>query len=270
MIYIIFFTLYFLIALLIIFQLILYGARPTKTLAWLLAIFTIPIGGILLYIILGRNRRKQKLYGREKFEEITEYLKKIENQHTPVTSIEYNEHNKLIHMITKNCGSAPSTENNVTLLKNGYATFIAIFNALQAAKHFIHLEYYIFEEGKLADELLELFKHKVKDGVMIRILYDGIGSRSLSRTYIKKLKKIGVEIYSFLPIRFGQFLSSVNYRNHRKIIVIDNKIAFTGGINVSDKYVIGDPTLGIWHDMHLQIEGPAVYSLQAIFLKTGI
>jgi len=82
---------------------------------------------------------------------------------------------------------------------------------------------------------------------------------------INKLKKIGVEIHKFLPIRFGKFLSSINYRNHRKIIVIDDTIAFTGGINVSDKYVQGDPNLGAWHDMHLQLEGPIVHSLQAIF-----
>ncbi|MHA7056266.1 phospholipase D-like domain-containing protein [Aquimarina sp. M1] len=137
---------------------------------------------------------------------------------------------------------------------------------MQEAKYFIHRQYYIFEDGELAEGLFGLFEQKVKEGVLIRILYDGIGSRSLSKKYIKKLRKAGVEIYSFLLVRFGKFLSSVNYRNHRKIIVVDNKIAFTGGINVSDKYVKGDPDLGIWHDMHLQLEGPIVHSLQAIFV----
>ncbi len=240
--------------------------RPTKTLAWMLAIFTIPVGGMLFYLLLGRNRRKNKLFKLKRTDDISTYLKKAESHYDAVTEEEYQEHQKLIRLIIRNCGFAPSAGNKLKLLKNGNATFQAIFESLQKATDFIHLQYYIFEDGELAEGLFELFAQKIKEGVQIRILYDGIGSKSLSKKYIKKLRKAGVEIYSFLPVRFGKFLSSINYRNHRKIIVIDNKIAFTGGINISDKYVTGDPTLGIWHDMHLQLEGPVVHSLQAIFV----
>ena len=108
----------------------------------------------------------------------------------------------------------------------------------------IHLQYYIFEEGVLADRLLQLFQDKIAQGVEIRMIYDGVGSFSLSKAYLKKLLAIGVEVYPFLPFEFGRFLRSINYRNHRKIIVVDGEIAFTGGINISDKYLKGDPTLG--------------------------
>ncbi|WP_299249622.1 cardiolipin synthase [uncultured Aquimarina sp.] len=266
MLYAVFLILYFLAGIVIVIKLILYGMRPTKTLAWMLAIFTIPVGGMLFYLLLGRNRRKNKLFQLKRTDEIIAYLEKAESHYEPVTEEEYQEHEKLIKLITMNCSFAPSAGNQLRLLKNGDATFQAIFESLQKAEHFIHLQYYIFEDGHLAEGLFELFEQKVKEGVQIRILYDGIGSRSLSKKYIRKLQKAGVEIYSFLPVKFGKFLSSINYRNHRKIIVIDNKIAFTGGINVSDKYVKGDPNLGIWHDMHLQLEGPVVHSLQAIFV----
>lgn len=266
MVYVAFLILYFLAGIVIVIKLILYGMRPTKTLAWMLAIFTIPVGGMLFYLLLGRNRRKNKLFQLKRTDEIISYLEKAESHYESVTEEEYQEHQKLMKLITMNCGFAPSTGNQLKLLKNGDATFRAIFESLQKAEHFIHLQYYIFEDGHLAEGLFDLFAEKVKEGVQIRILYDGIGSRSLSKKYIRKLQKAGVEVYSFLPVKFGKFLSSINYRNHRKIIVIDNKIAFTGGINVSDKYVKGDPNLGIWHDMHLQLEGPVVHSLQAIFV----
>ncbi len=258
-------SLYIFIGVVIIIRLLLNGMRPTKTLAWVLAVFTIPVGGMLLYLMLGRNRRKNKLYKLKRTPKITNYINQTLDQYPSITEEEYTEHHKIISLITKNSYFVPSTGNELKLLKNGEVTFRAIFDALEQAEHFIHLEYYIFEEGELSKSLFELFQKKVKNGVKIRILYDGIGSISLSKKYIKKLKQIGVEIHKFLPIRFGKFLSSINYRNHRKIIVIDDKIAFTGGINVSDKYVKGDLTLGTWHDMHLQLKGPIVHSLQAIF-----
>ncbi|WP_282085410.1 cardiolipin synthase [Aquimarina algiphila] len=258
-------SLYILIGIFIIVRLLLNGMRPTKTLAWLLAIFTIPVGGMFLYLMLGRNRRKNKLFELRHTPKITSYIKKALDQYSPITEEEYEEHHKMISLITKNSYFSPCTGNDLKLLKNGRATFQAIFNALEKAEHFIHLEYYIFEEGELTNGLFELFRKKIKNGVKVRILYDGIGSRSLSKKYINKLKHIGVEIHKFLPIHFGKFLSSINYRNHRKIIVIDDEIAFTGGINVSDKYVNGDPDLGAWYDMHLQLKGPIVHNLQAIF-----
>lgn len=260
-----FLIVYIAFSLLIIAKLLLYGMRPTKTLAWLLVIFTIPIGGIFLYLLLGRNRRKNKLFDLRNSEEITKYLREVQKLHTEISVEEYAEHERLITLINKNSDFQPTTGNKLKLLKNGESTFDAIFTALKQAKHFINLEYYIFENGQLAEALYNLFEEKLKHGVKVRILYDGIGSSSLSRTYIKSLQNMGVEIHSFLPIKLGRFLSTLNYRNHRKIIVVDNKIAFTGGINISDKYINSDSDLGIWHDMHLQIEGPAATSLQRIF-----
>ncbi|EPR73775.1 Cardiolipin synthetase [Winogradskyella psychrotolerans RS-3] len=153
----------------------------------------------------------------------------------------------------------------MTPLEDGVATFDAIFKAIESANQFIHIQYYIFEEGDLAQRFLTLLKQKKKEGVEVRFMYDDLGSRLLSHNYLNLLKEAGIEVTSFLPMRFGRLMSSLNYRNHRKIVIVDGLVAFTGGINVSDKYIKGDPNLGVWYDMHLQLKGPIVNSLQSVF-----
>ncbi|QXP52338.1 cardiolipin synthase [Cellulophaga sp. HaHa_2_1] len=252
--------LYVLVALTLVVSILLHGAKPSKTLGWLLAIFTVPVGGILLYLLLGRNRRKNKLI-RLKKERFFKFPKPSLEQ----TAVMRGQFKKIMTLVYKNSHFPPTGGNRLVLLKDGKTTFEAIFKALEAAKTTIHLQYYIFEEGELADAFLKLFEKKVNEGVSVRMIYDGVGSFSLSKKYINKLESIGVSVYPFLPFKFGRFFRSLNYRNHRKIIVIDGQIGFTGGINISDKYLKGDATLGKWHDMHLQITGTAAEHLDYVF-----
>ncbi|MGB5668014.1 MAG: cardiolipin synthase [Maribacter sp.] len=259
--------LYVLIAIGMVISLLVNGIKPSKTLAWLLTIFTIPVGGILLYWMIGRNRRKYSWKYLHEDKAITDYLKKnLQKQGIDRPLVEDSDIiKKLSHLIEKNSNFIPTKNNEVVLLKDGKATFDAIFEALESAEKYIYLLYYIFEDGELAERLMTLFKEKVKHRVKVKIIYDGVGSYSLSNKYIKELRAIGVEVFPFLPFRLGRFLSSINYRNHRKIIIVDGKIAFTGGINISDKYLKGDLILGKWHDMHLQLKGPSVIDLQVVF-----
>lgn len=256
----IFFSLYLLIAISIIISILLHGAKPSKSLAWLLAIFTIPVGGMFLYLLLGRNRRKNKLLKLKKkaFLNLPEPLM----QHTASMSGKYR---KLMTLVYRNSHFPPTEYNELGLLKDGKTTFESIFEALENAQYRIHLQYYIFEEGELTNRLLLLFERKIAQGVEVRMIYDGVGSFSLSKAYLKKLMAVGVAVYPFLPFKFGRFFSSLNYRNHRKIIVVDGIVAFTGGINVSDKYLKGDVELGNWHDMHLRLEGTAASHLDFVF-----
>ena len=252
---------YILVALSIVVSVILNGAKPTKSLAWLLAIFAIPIGGIFFYLLLGRNRRKNKLIQLKK--NLFLKLPKPNDQQINAFNGRYK---KLITLTYKNSHFPPTPGNHLELLKDGRTTFKAIFKTLENAQSEIHIQYYIFEDGELANRLLQLFERKIAEGVSVRMIYDGIGSLSLSKSYLKKLTAVGVKLYAFLPFKFGRFFSSLNFRNHRKIIVVDGEIAFTGGINISDKYLKGELGLGMWHDMHLRIAGPAANHLNQVFM----
>ena len=117
----------------------------------------------------------------------------------------------------------------------------------------------------MADKFKSILINKAKEGLEIRFIYDALGSRTLSNNYINDLKAVGIQVYPFSPMRLGRLISSINYRNHRKIIIVDGIVGFTGGINVSDKYITGDENLGKWYDMHLQLKGAVVNSLQAVF-----
>ncbi|UWX54416.1 cardiolipin synthase [Maribacter litopenaei] len=252
---------YILITVSIVIAIVLHGARPSKSLAWLLAIFAIPVGGIILYLLLGRNRRKNKLVQLKR-----NLFAKLPKPNGDQINAFEGKYRKLMTLFYNNSHFPPVGNNDLQLLKDGKSTFDAIFKALEEAQKEIHIQYYIFEEGELADRLLLLFKRKLDLGVKIRLIYDGIGSFSLSKAYLKKLMEMGVEVYPFLPFKFGRFFSSLNYRNHRKIIVVDGRTAFTGGINISDKYLKGDPALGKWHDMHVKVVGPAANHLNQVFM----
>lgn len=262
MLFYIFLGVYLVLALIIVLSLLVNGVRPTKMLAWLLGVFTIPVGGILLYLVLGRNRRKKKL-DKLAMPIVMDSVPQQELHQAPVSK----KYEKLAHLIGANCHFVPLAGNDLRFLKDGRSTFKSIFEALETAQHYIHIEYYIFEDGALARKMLRLFSRKVRQGVAVRLVYDGVGSFSLSRKYLRQLRQLGVEVFPFLPFRFGRFLTTVNYRNHRKIVVVDGKVGFTGGINLSDKYVDGVVGLGQWHDMHLRMAGAAVAQLNQVFLR---
>lgn len=257
----IFIVIYSLLTIVIVLSIILHGAKPTKSLAWIMAIFALPVGGIFLYLVIGRNRRKRKLIRLKK-----DLFNKLPKPNTEQVNLFNGRYKKLMTLNYKNSHFPPTAHNKLHLLKDGKTTFDSIFNALEQATLQIHIQYYIFEEGELADRLMDLFKKKIDEGIAIRMIYDGIGSFTLSKNYLKKLLDIGVEVYSFLPFKFGRYFYSLNYRNHRKIIVVDGKVAFTGGINISDKYLKGQVGLGKWHDMHLRLEGPAATQLDQVFM----
>lgn len=262
--------LYLAIVLVLVFLLLLTGIRPTRTIGWVLVILLIPIGGILLYLMFGVNRRRYKFYRRRKTREMAEYQERVSRfyrefeEETTTYPPEVKQHRRLSKLIIQNSSFLPQAGNKVRLLRDGPAAFEAMFEALERARQFIHFQFYIFEEGQLAGRFMDIFERKVKEGVEVRMIYDGVGSRKLSRRFLRRLEDIGVMAYPFMPLRFGWLTTTLNYRNHRKIIVVDGEEGFTGGINIADKYLRGD-RLGMWHDMHLYLQGPVVNSLQAIF-----
>ncbi|GAA4106971.1 cardiolipin synthase [Aquimarina addita] len=262
-------TLYLLITILAIFTIILYGSRAAKSLSWILVIIVLPFIGVILYLIFGINRRRFKFFKLKAQVKRQLYDANYKDKSTAEKQVTFNskKSEKLAQLIRNSSDFSARSGNKINVLQTGKEAFETIFKAFENAEHFIHLQYYIFEEGDIMDQLLTLFKKKVEEGVEIRILYDAIGSFELNRRTINKFRDIGVEIHSILPLRFGSFLFTLNYRNHRKIAIIDGNIGFTGGVNISDKYLRSISDLGIWDDTHLFIEGPAVDCLHRIFIK---
>ena len=264
--------LYYLMVFLMSVTLIRQNRAPIKTIAWLMVIVLIPIAGIIAYIFFGRYLKKERLFDDKKAID-AKLIKKMDPLFVPdlkkIEGIELSDtlHSKLniIKLLINNSKSRFTSNNSVTILQNGYSTYKEIFEQLTEAKKFIHFEYYIIEEGDIADRLKKLFITKAREGVKVRVIYDYVGSLSLSNKYVDDLKNEGVEIYPFLPVRFGKLTSKINYRNHRKIIVIDGVTGFMGGINIADKYIYGNE-LGQWRDTHMRIDGEAVDSLNLIFI----
>ncbi len=175
-----------------------------------------------------------------------------------------------IRHVLENKGVTFTADNSVALLMNGYEKFDDMFEAIRQARHHVHLEYFNFRNDSIASCLFDILKLKVKEGVKVRALFDGFGNDSNNRPLKKKhlvaLREAGVEIYEFDPIRFP-WVNHVFTRDHRKIVVIDGVVAFTGGMNVADYYLNGTEQVGEWRDMHCRIEGSAVDELQRIFLR---
>lgn len=166
-------------------------------------------------------------------------------------------------------GIPVTTDNSLKLLKSGREKFDNLFDDIRQAKHYVHLEYFNFRNDSIANALFDLLADKAKEGVKVRALFDAFGnwsnSRPLRKEHLKVIRRKGIEIYHFDPIRFP-YLNHIMHRDHRKIVVIDGNISYTGGMNIADYYINGLPEIGAWRDMHIRIEGSATKYLQEIFL----
>lgn len=245
----------------------------TKTSAYLLLILLVPIIGTLVYFTFGVNYRKIKIYRRKLInnEKLWQNIKdKIIS--TSETLRDQNPklvtgHTDMIELLLTD-SNTPLTRNKVKLLSNGEEKFPEVIAALQNAKNHIHLEYYIFENDNIGNQIKDLLIKKAKEGVAVRLIYDAFGSIGFRKNVKRELETNGVLVQPFYQIRFPHLASRVNFRDHRKIIVVDGNVGFTGGINISDRYINTTDTTSYWRDTHLKLEGGAVHSLQYHFLSS--
>lgn len=243
--------------------------------AWLFTVYLFPVVGLVLYFIFGVKRRKRKIY----LEKLTANQKSLEtyqakfNAESLKVMKQHKDQLKQFHGLTKmiyrdSC-SRLTVKNKIKLLENGEQKFPQMFADIASAKHTIHLEYYIFKSDGIGSQLIQLLIKKAKTGVVVRFIYDDYGSLGLNKQVIKRMRSAGIEIVPFAEIRLFAFTERLNYRNHRKIVVIDGCVAYVGGINIGDEYNNEnrkDSDL-FWRDSHLKIEGQGVAYLQNIFLN---
>jgi cardiolipin synthase A/B len=264
--------LYFLTVVFIAVLIILENRNPVKTISWILILVLLPFIGIVIYLFFGQEYRKTKMYSRkglkdlEKLRNLTlEQLDNLPKNHFQISDRLYSK-KRLINLLLSNSNAILTNNNEVKVLRNGQETFPEIFRAIEQAKHHIHLEYYIVEDDTIGNYLRELLIQKAHEGVEVRFIYDDVGSWELKRKFLRSMSDAGVKVDCFMRVRFPKLTSKVNYRNHRKILVVDGEIAFVGGLNFADRYQDGVAGIGPWRDTHLKVTGGAATALQIIFM----
>ena len=264
---------YYLLILLVILR-VLYDTRSsTKALAYILFIVFVPVVGMVFYFSFGINYRKRKLYTKKIVVDEPLRLQILNKMNTHSDEISNSglipEKYKTLTEYIRRAGNSPLTANNkVKLLINGEEKFPELIAALEKAKSHIHLEYYIYENDITGNQIAEILIKKAKEGLEVRFLYDDFGSHGLGKSFIKKMNEAGIQTAPFYKIRWYALANRINYRNHRKIVIIDGVIGFVGGINMSDKYR-NDVTLPnnlFWRDTHLMLNGQASSYLQYLFM----
>ena len=263
----IFTILYGITAIAIIGVVVSENRNPVKTLAWITVLVLLPVAGIILYIFFGRSLRHIRMISRKKRLRLTnrDDIKQLMRSRQVVRyEDEKSDRQQMINLVNSIKGSPFLANNNVEIFTCGKDKFDALKRDILAAEHYIHIQYYIIENDTIGNEIATLLKAKVASGVRVRVLYDHVGSFHFDMSFFKKLRKAGVQVYPFMQITFPEFANRINWRNHRKIVVIDGKVGYIGGMNIADRYIDGGK-MGKWRDTHLRVVGDIVAALQVSF-----
>lgn len=255
-----------------VITILLKNLNPTKTVSYIIVLIFFPFLGLLVYYLFGQEYRKNKIFNRKNvlnqniIKSIHEDLELSRQEIKEVDDL-LDEKVKLVKLLYSSKFSPLTLRNKTTVIKNGESKLKHLKEDLAKAKNHIHLEYYILKDDSIGAEILNILADKAANGIEVRISYDDVGS-SISRAMKLKLKASGVQMYPFMPVLFSSFTGKMNYRNHRKIVVIDGCVGYVGGINLADEYCNVEHCETYWRDTHLRIEGEAVKSLQTHFLTT--
>ncbi|MCD9023640.1 cardiolipin synthase [Cohnella silvisoli] len=246
--------------------------RPAHATAWLFILFLFPLVGFILYYFLAQEYRRSRKARRSGSQDNIRRLRmlrqsKIVTSPAELPDPDFADQNRLFRRLIKG-GTFPILGRNSTeVYSNGQDTYDAMLKAIRGAKHHIHMSSYIVRDDDTGRLFQQALIRKAKEGIEVRFLYDGIGSVKLKDSYVRILLEGGVECACFFPLKISFLKKRMNYRNHRKIMVVDGLKGFVGGINVGDEYIGKHPKLGFWRDTHLELEGDSVYWLQEVFLK---
>lgn len=244
----------------------------TSTWSWLLVLFFIPVFGFIIYLLFGRRLREKHLFrweGRSRIgiNQLIDYqIEAIENDSLDFQLDDTEHYKDMIYLHLRNNHAVLTQDNDVQIYNDGKAKFEALIHDLEMAKDHIHFQYYIIKLDTLGNRILDVLIRKAKEGVIVRVLFDDIGSRTLYKRNFKELIEHGGKVESFFPSIFPLINTRLNYRNHRKIVVIDGRIGYIGGFNVGDEYLGLNKKFGYWRDTHLRIEGSALHPLQTRFI----
>ena len=242
---------------------ILDNRNPVKTMAWILILMFLPIVGLVFYFFFGRSQRRVRMIGKKSYSRLlkkpmAEYLA----QDSCALPINYS---RLISLFRNTNQAFPFDGNRVEAYTLGLSMLQSLLRELGKATKHIHMEFYIFEDDAIGRLVRDVLMEKARAGVEVRVIYDDVGCWDVNPMFYDEMLCEGIEVRSFLKVRFPQFTSKVNYRNHRKLAIIDGKVGFIGGMNIALRYLKGVPW-GVWRDTHICLKGKAVYGIQTAFL----
>ena len=252
-----------LIAILAIIHVVLDNRQPAKTLAWALVIWFVPVAGVVFYLFFGINTRKERYVSERSMNQLTKrsMLEFVEQQNLRLPE----KQKPLIDLFINQNLALPFKDNKVDIYTDGYQFFPALLQEISKARSHIHVDMYIFADDALGTLIADALIAKAREGVEIRVIYDDVGCWNVKRQFFERMREEGIEVVAFMPVHFPSFTSKVNYRNHRKIIVIDGQVGFIGGMNFALRYVKGSNGQP-WRDTMLRVTGGAVNALQRAFL----
>ncbi len=237
--------------------------NPIKTVAWIMAVVFLPFIGIIWYAFFGQDTTKRHVISQRMYSKLKK--RPLDGMETSVEHSFPDRHTNLIKLLQNMDYTPLLGGNDVKLFTNGKDKFRHLFADIEKAEKHIHIEYYVLDDDELGLKFQQALIRKAKEGVEIRIIYDSFGSRKAKKKFFEDFRKAGIETEPFLKLTLSRLTSRLNYRTHRKIVVIDGRIGYVGGMNVADRYVKGFDW-GCWRDTHARIEGKGVQGLQSIFL----
>lgn len=258
-----FLVVYSIIIIITMVRVLMDNRQPAKTMAWMLVLMFIPFLGIILYIFFGQNTRKERKIWQQSLDQLTKrsMLEFVEQKDFNIPE----EYRTISNLFMNQNLALPFKNNEVEIYTSGYDFFPSLLMEIGKAEHHIHIDTFIISDDPLGRIIADALIDKAKQGVEVRLIYDDVGSWRTPNSFFMRMRNEGIEVYAFMPVRFPAFTSRVNYRNHRKICVIDGEVGFIGGINIARRYVQGTPKQS-WRDTHVKLTGAAVYGLQRAFL----
>lgn len=256
-------TLYILTVIVTLLTVLMDNRQPAKTMAWILVLVFVPVVGIVFYFFFGRNVRKEKFISHQSMDQLTKRsMFEFAGQEDLVLPP---EHESLIRLFTQMNWALPFRNNKIDIFTNGGDFIVSLLRDISKAEKHIHLESYIICDDPVGRLVQDALIAKSRAGVEVRLIYDDVGCWHTPNAFFEKMRAAGIDVHAFMPVKFPAFTSKVNYRNHRKLCVIDGKIGYIGGMNLALRYVKGN-SQGPWRDTHLRIQGGSVYGIQRSFL----
>ena len=244
----------------------------SATWAWLLVLIFIPVLGFVLYMVFGQNLSRRRIFNWDKQEHtylqraVFSQMKLIEENRSQFNNPLIHTYKDLIYLNLNNDEALFTQNNSLSIFTDGHKKFDALLNDIKQAKEHIHLVYYIIRDDDLGRKLADILAEKAQEGVEVRVLFDDSGSKNLSKRFKKQIEQAGGSIVAFFPGKIPLINLRINYRNHRKLAMIDSKIGYIGGFNIGNEYLGLNPKFGYWRDTHLRIQGEAVNNLQSRFM----